>query len=185
MKKMKKMTRNEDLEILVLQGTVREGNATQYLSEEVTRQLSSQGFNVDLFDPGEHDFPRMKTRRSSSDNEAVKKFGELLDNADCLVIVTPEYNHSVPGVLKDVLDHYYPEYDGMIFGYITVSAGGFGGVRAQVHLNEITQALGAEIGPKLPVSHVQESLTDNGVSQELSENVDEFVIELEEHLKQR
>lgn len=176
------MSSNSDFNVVVLQGTVREGNATLKVAEETFDQLSSQGFDVDFFHPGKHDFPRLRSRRGSSDNEAVQRFGELLDEADCLVIATPEYNHGIPGVLKDVLDHYYPEYDDMVFGFITISAGGFGGVRAQHHLNEITHTLGAVNGPSLPVSHVQEHISDEGLSDDLKNDIDEFVIELEEFL---
>ena len=52
-----------------------------------------------------------------------------MNGADALVIVTPEYNHSFPGLLKHVLDSCLKEYIHKAAGIVGVSAGPFGGTR--------------------------------------------------------
>ena len=49
--------------------------------------------------------------------------------ADAIVIVTPEYNHAMPGLLKHVLDSCLKEYIHKAAGIVAVSAGPFGGTR--------------------------------------------------------
>ena len=60
--------------------------------------------------------------------------------ADGLLIVTPEYNYSIPGVLKNAIDWASrpPEqpFDGKPVGIMGASGGGFGTARAQYHLRQ-------------------------------------------------
>ena len=68
--------------------------------------------------------------------EAVKDsaFAEKMNRADALVIVTPEYNHSFPGLLKHVLDTCLEEYIHKAAGIVGVSAGlrGYAGVESLI-----------------------------------------------------
>ena len=65
-----------------------------------------------------------------------------LTHADGLVIVTPEYNRSIPGLLKHVLDGYLKEYIHKAVGLVGVSAGRFGGVRAIENVLPVLRELG-------------------------------------------
>lgn len=72
--------------------------------------------------------------------------------ADGVVFVTPEYNYSVPGVLKNAIDWASrPGYNSVFKGkpclIVTTSAGALGGVRAQGHLKQILSAMLAEPFP--------------------------------------
>jgi len=58
------------------------------------------------------------------------------------VIVTPEYNHSFPGLLKHVLDSCLKEYIHKAAGYVGVSAGIFGGARVVEHFQPVLRELG-------------------------------------------
>jgi NAD(P)H-dependent FMN reductase len=62
--------------------------------------------------------------------------------ADGLVIVTPEYNHSCPGLLKHVLDTNLQEYIHKAVGICGVSAGSFGGTRVIQSMLPIMRELG-------------------------------------------
>jgi chromate reductase, NAD(P)H dehydrogenase (quinone) len=71
-------------------------------------------------------------------------------NADGLLFVTPEYNYSVPGVLKNAIDWASrPAYQSVFRGkpafVISVSGGALGGVRAQAHLKYILNGMLAEV----------------------------------------
>jgi NAD(P)H-dependent FMN reductase len=68
-------------------------------------------------------------------HEHTKEWARAIASFDGYVIVTPEYNHSVPGVLKNALDHLYAEWADKAVGF--VSYGAAGGVRAVEHLRAI------------------------------------------------
>jgi NAD(P)H-dependent FMN reductase len=65
-----------------------------------------------------------------------------IEHADALVIVSPEYNHSFPGLLKHVLDSCLKEYIHKAVGVVGVSAGVFGGARMVENLLPVLRELG-------------------------------------------
>jgi NAD(P)H-dependent FMN reductase len=69
-------------------------------------------------------------------------FANRMAMADALVIVTPEYNHSFPGLLKHILDSCLKEYIHKAAGIVGVSAGPFGGVRAIQDFLPVMRELG-------------------------------------------
>ena len=85
-----------------------------------------------------------------TDDPGVADWIAQVAAADGLVFVTPEYNYSVPGVLKNAIDWASrPAYDSVFKGrkcfVITVSGGVLGGVRAQAHLKYILNGMLAEV----------------------------------------
>lgn len=66
----------------------------------------------------------------------------MMDRADALVIVSPEYNHGYPGLLKHVLDSCLKEYIHKAGGIVGVSAGPFGGTRVIQNLLPVMRELG-------------------------------------------
>jgi chromate reductase len=99
--------------------------------------------------------------------QAVRVFRETIAVSDGLVIVTPEYNHGIPGVLKNALD-----WASRPFGQsalidkpvlvISVSSAFTGGARAQAQVNETLLAIGARIvgGPQVVIGNVAEKIRD-------------------------
>lgn len=97
----------------------------------------------------------------------VRAFRKAIDAVDGVVIVTPEYNHGLPGVLKNALD-----WASRPFGQsalidkpalvISVSPAFTGGVRAQAQVNETLLAIGARIvpGPQTVIGGVAEKTRD-------------------------
>jgi NAD(P)H-dependent FMN reductase len=74
---------------------------------------------------------------------------------DGFVIVTPEYNHSTSGVLKNALDFLYAEWNNKAVGF--VSYGGVGGARAAEHLRLVCGALQmADVPQQVAVSLLTE-----------------------------
>lgn len=83
---------------------------------------------------------------------AVAAFVEQVRAADGLVFVTPEYNYSVPGVLKNAIDWASrPAFESVFKGkpclVVSVSGGALGGVRAQGHLKYILHGMLAQVYP--------------------------------------
>lgn len=84
--------------------------------------------------------------------DAAQRARALIASADALLFATPEYNHSVPGALKNLIDWASrPAYKGAITGkpagVISASPGAVGGARAQQHLKVILLAAGVSVYP--------------------------------------
>jgi chromate reductase, NAD(P)H dehydrogenase (quinone) len=79
--------------------------------------------------------------------QVVKEFKEAIARADGVLIITPEYNWSIPGVLKNALD-WTSRVDKVLIGKpvmaLGVTPGMLGTVRAQMHLREILAAPGIQ-----------------------------------------
>ncbi|HEY3955322.1 MAG TPA: NAD(P)H-dependent oxidoreductase [Streptosporangiaceae bacterium] len=72
-------------------------------------------------------------------NEHTRRWAEKIASFDGFVFVTPEYNHSTSGVLKNAIDFLYAEWHNKAAGF--VSYGGVGGARAAEHLRLIAGEL--------------------------------------------
>ncbi len=59
----------------------------------------------------------------------LQEYAAKIARAASLIIVAPEYNNGYPGVLKNALDYLLPEYERKPIGIVTVSAGGYGGIK--------------------------------------------------------
>jgi NAD(P)H-dependent FMN reductase len=68
-------------------------------------------------------------------NEHTKRWAQTVDSYDGFIIVTAEYNHSLPGSLKNALDYVYNEWNNKTVGF--VSYGAALGVRSVEHLRQI------------------------------------------------
>jgi NAD(P)H-dependent FMN reductase len=72
-------------------------------------------------------------------NEHTRQWADKIGSFDGFVIVTPEYNHSTSGVLKNAIDYLYAEWNNKAVGF--VSYGGVGGARAAEHLRLVAGEL--------------------------------------------
>jgi len=72
-------------------------------------------------------------------NEHTKQWADKIASFDGFVFVTPEYNHSTSGVLKNAIDYLFAEWNNKAVGF--VSYGSVGGARAAEHLRLIAGEL--------------------------------------------
>jgi len=127
------------LSIKVIIGSTREGRfgdkAAAWISGELARE---PGVTVETLDLRDYDMPFFNEPVSPSfktepyKNEAVARFTQKIKEGDAYVIVTPEYNHSTSGVLKNALDWVYQEWNQKPVAF--VGYGSVGGARAIEHL---------------------------------------------------
>jgi len=127
------------LYIPVILGTPRKGRASENVARFVLGEVEKRdGVETELID--------VRGLRLSTDDagEAIKDadFSSKMSRADALVIVTPEYNHGYPGLLKHALDSNLKEYIHKAVGICGVSAGGFGGTRVIENLLPVLRELG-------------------------------------------
>lgn len=123
---------------------------------------------------------------------AVRELREAMREADAVLVVTPEYNHSIPGVLKNALDWASrpagrSALSGRPAAAIGASTGMFGAVWAQAETRKVLGALGGRVvEAELPVPRAAAQLHDGELqltpeqSQRLTEIVSELLAEVEE-----
>jgi NAD(P)H-dependent FMN reductase len=127
------------LSIPVILGTTRKGRMSAHAARFMLGQIEKRdGIKTELIDISKLPMP------IDDAGEAIKdpRFSEKMMMADALVIVTPEYNHSFPGLLKHILDSCLKEYIHKAAGIVGVSAGPFGGVRVIQDLLPVIRELG-------------------------------------------
>ncbi|MGH9314154.1 MAG: NADPH-dependent FMN reductase [Vicinamibacterales bacterium] len=133
------MTTTRALSIPVILGTTRKGRMSAHAARFVVERLRGrEGIDTELIDIAD------LTIRVDDAGEGIKDpaFAEKMTRADALVIVSPEYNHSFPGLLKHVLDSCLKEYIHKPAGIVGVSAGPFGGIRAIQDFLPVLRELG-------------------------------------------
>ena len=127
---------NAPLRIPVLLGSVRRGRRSLRVARFAAGRLESAGAEAPLLDLAEIDLPIMEERLNKRDDPppGLAGFSRAIRSADAVVVVSPEYNGSWPGVLKNALDYIHGEWFRKPVGIVTVSVGRFGGVELHNHL---------------------------------------------------
>jgi chromate reductase len=98
----------------------------------------------------------------------ARRLREVIESADAILIATPEYNHSIPGQLKNALDWASrPKGGNALLGkpaaVVGTSTGMFGAVWSQAEARKVLGAAGAHvIEEELPVGRADEAFTDDG-----------------------
>jgi len=125
--------------IPVILGTPRQGRYSEHVAKFVAAEMARYpGVETQLVDV--RDLPLPVT--GAGEDIKDKMFSELCMRADAFILVAPEYNHGIPGLLKHVLDTNLKEYIHKAVGICGVSAGGFGGTRVIQNMLPILRELG-------------------------------------------
>ncbi|MEL3949807.1 MULTISPECIES: NADPH-dependent FMN reductase [Streptomyces] len=126
------------VKVAVIVGSNREGRFGPVVAEWLlARVRAHEGFEADLIDLAEVDLPTSLSFRPSAEVVAeLDKVTPKLAEADAFVVLTPEYNHSYPASLKNVIDWHRDEWEAKPVAL--VSYGGIsGGLRAVEHLRQV------------------------------------------------
>lgn len=119
----------KDFFIPVLLGSVREERKSEAVAKWLTEFIESKGVKSELLDLRKISLPFFGEKKAQESLSSVKFFSSKLSSSHALVIVSPEYNHSFPGVLKNALDFMGKEVAYKPLGIAGVSSGSFGGAR--------------------------------------------------------
>src|SRR4029077_8173088 len=125
--------------IPLILGTPRQGRYSEHVARVVFEQTKKRaGVETEFIDV------RTLPLKLDDAGEQIKdpKFSQAIDRCDALIIVTPEYNHSFPGLLKHALDMNLKEYIHKAVGICGVSAGAVGGARVIESLLPVMRELG-------------------------------------------
>jgi NAD(P)H-dependent FMN reductase len=115
--------------------------------------------------------------------DPLERLAEIYRTSDAFVIVTGEYNHTMPPALMNLLDHFLEEYFWRPSAIVSYSAGAFAGVRAAVQLRAPLCELGMPSIPSLfPIPRVQTAFDEAGVPADpaaITRRFNRFAAELE------
>ncbi len=133
--------------------------------------LEQRGHEPILVDPLEKPLPMLdrmfKEFPAGTAPAIMQELAALYRRADGFVIVTAEYNQSVPPALKNLLDHFLEEYFWRPSAIVSYSAGRFGGVRAAVTLRTVLAEMGMSSVPSvLSIPSIHKTLSDDGKANE-------------------
>ena len=148
----------EKVKILALAGSTRGDSLNKQLLAAVTALADPEQAEVEIIDL--RDFPLPLYDGDLEEAEGVPENAMILKekfrSADALLISTPEYNTSLPAVLKNAIDWisrpvegvpWLSEIRGQVLGAMSASPGGTGGMQALTHLRQIFMNLGAYVVP--------------------------------------
>jgi NAD(P)H-dependent FMN reductase len=155
------------LDILVFYGSVRSDRQGIKAARFVVNQCRERGHGVALIDPKEEPLPLLdrmyKEYASGQAPEVLERLAGRIRAADAFIVVSGEYNHSIPPALSNLLDHFLEEYFWRPSGIVCYSAGAFGGVRAAMQLRAMLGELGMPSIPSIfPIPKVQDAFDDDG-----------------------
>src|ERR1044071_3316009 len=166
------------LSIPVILGTARKGRLSAHAARLVHGELQKrEGVQTELIDVGS----LMHQLDDNGQGTADPAVAESMNRADAIVLVAPEYNHAMPGLLKHVLDSCLQEYVHKAAGIVAVSAGPFGGTRVIETSLPVLRELGlVTIFWDVNVGSVEKVFASSGelLDQAFVRRTDKFLAEL-------
>ncbi|HEX8201664.1 MAG TPA: NAD(P)H-dependent oxidoreductase [Isosphaeraceae bacterium] len=155
------------LDVLVFYGSVRSDRQGIKAARFILNACHGRGHQAMLVDPAEDRLPLLdrmyKEYPPGGAPEVLERLAGRIRAADAFIVVSGEYNHSIPPALSNLLDHFLEEYFWRPSAIVCYSAGPFGGVRAAMQLRAMLCELGTPSIPSLlPVPKVQDAFDEDG-----------------------
>jgi chromate reductase, NAD(P)H dehydrogenase (quinone) len=179
------------MRVLGIAGSLRRDSYNHALLREAAERLPAGAEMVEFerlreIPPYDADLEELETPA------AVAELREAMREADAVLVATPEYNHSIPGVLKNALDWASrPAGQSALTGkpaaVIGASTGMFGAVWAQAETRKVLGALGGRVvEAELPVARAADLYRDGQVelSPEQSQRLSEILATLASEVEQ-
>jgi len=134
----------DQLNIPVLLGTNRKERQSVHVAKWLVGQMEMRPeIRTRLFDVADFKLPHDDYGQGLKDS--FPEWRDAIIQADGLVLVTPEYNHGYPGVMKALLDLLLREYIHKAVAFVGVSAGPWGGTRVIETLLPTARELGLAV----------------------------------------
>ena len=139
-------------------------------------------------DPGVLDLPLLRKplqfyKDRSEAPKVLQDTNKLIEAADCFVVITAEYNHSMPPALTNLMDHFpIASYKYRPSGIVSYSMGSFGGVRAAMQVRSLLGELGTpSVSTIFAIPQVQKALSEAGepLNEHMDKGADKMLNELE------
>lgn len=162
------------LNLKIVIGSTREGRAADRVVPWLTRRAQTrEAFVTEIVDLREWALPMFaETVQTVGDFSSptysqplVRRWNDTMRSADAFVFLTPEYNHSVPGVLKNAIDSLFFSFAlrNKPAGLVGYSGGPVGGARCAEHLAQILiEAEAVPLRNAILIPAVQDAFADSG-----------------------
>jgi len=143
-----------DLKLAIILGSTRPGRNGKAVADWVLAKAKERtSADYELIDLADYPLPHLDEAippsRGKYAGEHTKAWAATISQFDGYIFVTPEYNHSTSGVLKNAIDYLYAEWNNKAAAF--VSYGALGGARAIEHLRAISS--------ELQIAHVRQQLS--------------------------
>lgn len=161
--------------ILVFAGSIRTGAFSAKTADAATRELALQGAEVTRISLGDYPLPIMDEdlEKEHGVPENALKLGRQIAAHDGFLIASPEYNSSIPPLLKNALDWVsrvrkdndrpFKPYSGKVAALCSSSDGNFAGLRGLYHLRSVLMNCQVEvITPQCSVARASEAFDEHG-----------------------
>ncbi|MEO8211373.1 MAG: NAD(P)H-dependent oxidoreductase [bacterium] len=138
------------MNITLVLSSVRENRLANNVFKKV-KTLIGDRFTFTLVDPMDYNLPLLNKRyfEMKEPEEKFKKLHDIFMETDGFIIITAEYNHGMPPALKNMLDHFGPEFKYKSCGIVSYSDGPIGGARSCEQLRMVCSTLGM---PPIPIA---------------------------------
>jgi NAD(P)H-dependent FMN reductase len=155
------------LRLIVVFGSVRSERQGIRAARFVVSECQKRGYEVTLIDPLEYRLPLLdkmyKEYPKGGAPEVLERLAGLIVPADGVIVVSAEYNHSIPPALSNLIDHFLEEWFWKPSAIVCYSAGSFGGVRAAMQLRMLLGEIGTVSIPSIfPIPKVQDAFAEDG-----------------------
>jgi chromate reductase, NAD(P)H dehydrogenase (quinone) len=155
------------MNVLGIAGSLRKASYNRALLR-AAQELAPEGVRIEIFDELDQ-IPLFNQDEEQNPAPKVTELKQRIRNADAILIVTPEYNYSVPGVLKNTIDAASRPYGdsawtGKPVAIMGASIGTLGTARAQYHLRQMFVFLNMYPvnQPEVMVANAMNSFDQNG-----------------------
>lgn len=143
------------MKIAIISGSTRPGRKSNQVAAWVRDNANCPGADFTVVSLAEVGLPLLDepvpARAGIYEHDHTQQWSRIVNSYDGYVIVTPEYNHSVPAALKNAIDFLYAEWNDKAVGF--VGYGADGGVRAVEHLRQImAEVRSATVGTSVALS---------------------------------
>ncbi|NJP39125.1 NADPH-dependent FMN reductase [Alkalicoccus luteus] len=154
------------MQTTVLVGSIRKESFNRKIADFMKERYADT-FRMTM--PELEKLPYFDQDTEETPSDEVAAFKQQIKDSDAVIIVTPEYNHSVPGMLKNALD-WLSRVDKVLTGkpvlIVGASPGFLGTVRCQMHLRQILAAPGMSArvlpGNEVFIGGVHQKLGEDG-----------------------
>jgi len=161
--------------ILVFAGSLRTGAFSIRTADVAMKELALQGADVTRISLGDYPLPLMDQDIEAKNGVPANALalGRLIAAHDGMLIASPEYNASIPPLLKNAIDWVsrvrhdngkaFAPLVGKTAGLCSSSDGSFGGARGLYHLRAVLMACRVEVvTPQCVVAHASAAFDENG-----------------------
>lgn len=180
------MEANNKKNIKIILGSTRQGrksDAIAVLLQKMAYHLPE--VQIDILDLRDYALPLLyesvsPMSRKEITDPAIKKWSQVINEADGFIIIVPEYNAGYPGVLKNALDLLYKEWNGKPVAFVGYSGGPSGGSNAIAQLRVVVKELQMKaVTSEILIPKIYNAFDVNGnISYITRESIEHFLQQL-------